>query len=79
MSFVPVSIDEMNPFKIGGLFDDNGFEIKPELIKKPSLCMTCRKNFDPGPEDDILCNLNRHDQKDSKTFICDAYEKYIIH
>ncbi len=68
-------IDEMNPFKIGGLFDDYGYEIKPELIKKPSLCLTCRKNFDSDPEDDILCNLTRNDQKNSETFICYDYEK----
>jgi hypothetical protein len=68
-------IDEMDPMKIAGLFDDDGYEIKPDLIVKPPLCMTCRKNYDPDLEDDILCNLNRHDQRDSETFVCYAYEK----
>lgn len=68
-------IDEMDPRKICGLFDDDGYEIKPVLIKKPGLCVTCRKNMNPGSEDEMLCNLNRNDQKDSKTFECGAYEK----
>lgn len=68
-------VDEMDPGKIWGLFDDDGYEIKPELIKKPSLCLTCRKNIDSDFEEQILCNLNRNDQRDSKTFKCGAYEK----
>jgi hypothetical protein len=68
-------IDEMDPTKIAGFFTDDGYEINPDLIKKPSLCLTCLKNLDPGPEDVILCNLNRYDQSDSDNFICHAYEK----
>ena len=68
-------IDEMDPTKIAGFFNDDGYEINPDLIKKPSLCLTCLKNYDPGPEDDILCNLNRYDQRNSDNFICHAYEK----
>jgi hypothetical protein len=67
-------VDEMDPGKIWGLFDDDGYEIQRELIKKPSLCLTCRKNTDFDFEEEILCNLNRHDQRDSKTFECGAYE-----
>lgn len=68
-------IDEMDPTKIAGIFNDDGFEINPDLIKKSSMCLTCLKNSDPGPEDDILCNLNRFDQSNSDNFICHAYEK----
>ena len=68
-------IDEMDTTKIAGIFNDDGYEIKSDLIKKPSLCLTCLKNHDPGPEDDILCNLNRYDQRNSDNFICHAYEK----
>lgn len=68
-------VDEMDPRKICGLFDDEGYEIKKDSIRKPSLCITCRKNIYPGLEDEILCNLNRQDQKGSKTFECGAYEK----
>lgn len=70
-------IDDMDPMKIGGLFDDDGYEIISDLIKKPSLCLTCLKDSDPGPEDDILCNLNRYDQRESDNFTCHAYEKLL--
>ena len=65
----------MDPCKINGMFDDDGFEINPDTIKKPSLCMTCLKNVDPDCEEELLCNLNRNDQADEKEFKCGAYEK----
>ena len=70
-------IDEMDPTEIRGFFNDNGYEVNPDLetVKKPALCMICFKNYDPGPEDDILCSLNRYDQKDNKDFICNSFEK----
>ena len=68
-------IDEMDPTKIAGIFSDDGYEINPELIKKPSLCLICLKNYEPGLEDDILCNLNRSDQKNNNKFKCYSFEK----
>jgi hypothetical protein len=68
-------IDEMDPMKINGIFDDEGYEINKELIKKPSLCLTCVKNDSQDWEDDVLCNLSRHDQNNSDNFICNAYLK----
>lgn len=65
----------MDPWKIGGIFDDDGYEIIPNHIRKPSLCLVCLNNSDPGPEDDILCNLTRQDQRKSENFICYAYIK----
>lgn len=52
-------------------FDDDGNEINPELIAKPSLCITCTKDDDPN--EIVLCNLNRMDQADEEDFICFAY------
>ena len=66
-------IDDMDPTKIAGFFDDDGYEINTDLIKKPSLCLTCAKDDDPNEE--MLCNMNRYDQKDDKEFICFAYKK----
>lgn len=54
-----------------GYFNDDGTPFNPDLIPKPSLCATCKKNDDPKQE--ILCNLNRADQ-DGDIFICFAYE-----
>ena len=53
-------------------YDDDGNELNPDLIDKPSLCVTCKKDGDPAEE--ILCNLNRLDQVDEEGFKCFAYE-----
>lgn len=66
-------IDDIDPTKIAGIFDDDGYEIIPELIKKPSLCLMCAK--DDNPEEEMLCNLIRHDQAGEKEFKCHAFEK----
>ena len=59
--------------KIWGLYDDDGMKINPDLIVKPSLCVTCRKDG-MGGEEELLCLLNRHDQQGEKEFKCYAYE-----
>ncbi len=53
-------------------FNDDGTEFDPDLMSKPNLCLTCLKDEDSSEE--ILCNLNRADQKGKKSFICEAYE-----
>ena len=54
-------------------YRDDGTEINPELVLKPSLCITCKK--DDNLNEEILCILTRDDQKDEVDFICDAYEQ----
>lgn len=66
-------IDEMEAAQIHGFFDDDGNEINLNFIKKPSLCLTCRKDNDPSEE--FLCNMTRYDQKDDKEFKCFAYRR----
>jgi hypothetical protein len=56
-----------------GFYDDDGTKINPELVSKPSLCITCKKD-DLGRNEEILCILTRHDQQDDDAFQCDAYE-----
>ena len=55
-----------------GLIRDDGTEINPDLIAKPSLCVSCRKDDDADQE--ILCSLTRADQEDEKDFQCEAFE-----
>ena len=57
----------------GKYLDDDGSEINPDLISKPDLCITCKKNELSG-EDEILCNLTRADQQGQDEFICETYE-----
>jgi hypothetical protein len=66
-------INDIDPTKISGFFSDDGYEINSDLIKKPSLCLVCLKNDDP--EEELLCNMNRYDQKDEKEFKCFAFCK----
>ena len=66
-------IDKMKTTEINGFFDDDGYEINNELIKKPSLCLTCVHNNEPNEEQQ--CNMNRFDQKNEKYFNCFAYKK----
>ena len=53
-------------------YDDDGAEVNPDLIPKPSLCISCKK--DGLRDEEILCNLNRMDQQGEDEFICGAYE-----
>ncbi|WP_339925623.1 hypothetical protein [uncultured Cyclobacterium sp.] len=66
-------IDDIPPSEINGFFDDDGYEISTDLIQKPSLCITCVHN--DNPQEEILCNLTRIDQKDAKEFICFGYKE----
>jgi hypothetical protein len=52
-------------------FDDDGNEIDMAAIAVPDLCKRCEKLDDPDEE--ILCNLNRLDQRGSDDFKCYAY------
>ncbi len=53
-------------------YDDDGTEMNPDLIPKPSLCVSCAKNEDQDEE--VVCNLNRLDQQGEPEFKCFAYE-----
>jgi hypothetical protein len=66
-------IDDIDPTKIAGFFDDDGYEIKTDLIKKPSLCLICKNDDDPGEE--LFCNMTRYDQQDDNEFKCFAFCK----
>jgi hypothetical protein len=55
-----------------GFYHDDGTEINPDLIAKPGLCVSCRKDEDPNEE--ILCILTRADQQDEDDFKCFAFE-----
>jgi hypothetical protein len=66
-------IDQKDKTQIHGFFNDDGYEINTELIKKPSFCLTCVN--DDNPNEEILCNMTRYDQKDDNEFKCFAYHK----
>lgn len=53
-------------------FDDDGNQINPSMIPMPELCRNCEKKDDP--DEYILCNLTRFDQRDDEGFKCFAYK-----
>jgi len=67
------NIDDLDSTKIAGIFDDDGYEINADLIKKPGLCMTCLHDNDLNEE--MLCNMTRFDQQGEQKFKCLAYKK----
>jgi len=58
--------------KYSGFFHDDGTEINPDLLVKPSLCVSCKK--DDNPYQEIPCTLTRADQANEKEFRCDAFD-----
>lgn len=56
-----------------GLYDDDGKKIEPETVPIPSLCLVCKRYTTEGWEEDVLCLMNRHDQKNSEVFRCGAF------
>lgn len=50
-------------------YHDDGTEVNPDLIPKPSLCISCKRDGLTG-EEDILCTLNRMDQMGEEEFKC---------
>lgn len=58
---------------ISGYFNDDGTEINADLVPKPGLCLTCKKDNAEGKEE-IVCTLTRNDQKDEGDFECGAFE-----
>ncbi|MDD4426165.1 MAG: hypothetical protein PHS40_09595 [Mariniphaga sp.] len=61
--------------EINGLFNDDGIKIDPETVPLPSLCIICKHYYTDDPEENILCLLNRHDQRDEEDFKCGSFEK----
>ena len=57
---------------LNGFFMDDGTPVNTNFLKKPSLCVTCKKDDMSGKES-MLCNLTRMDQQGEKHFRCDAY------
>jgi hypothetical protein len=58
---------------VSGYFNDDGTEINADLVPKPGLCLTCRKD-NAGGKEEIMCVLTRNDQKGDKDFKCGAFE-----
>ncbi|MBX7054081.1 MAG: hypothetical protein K1X36_03920 [Pyrinomonadaceae bacterium] len=52
-------------------YDDGGNELDPKGIPMPKMCLMCEKLNDADEE--ILCDLNRLDQRNERQFKCGAF------
>lgn len=60
---------------INGFYDDDGNKINPELVKKPGLCLLCKKNVENDSIENMLCIMTRHDQRREDVFECGVFER----
>lgn len=63
------------PEGINGFYNNDGTRIDPESVPIPGLCIICRKYQSDDWEENMLCTLNRNDQRDEPDFECGAFEK----
>ncbi|MDZ4204490.1 MAG: UPF0158 family protein [Bacteroidales bacterium] len=61
--------------EIHGFYDDDGTKIEPESVPVPGLCVICSKHRVDDWEENLLCLMNRYDQRNNEDFNCGAYEK----
>jgi hypothetical protein len=59
--------------KTSGFCNDDGSTVGPEPVEKPGLCILCKNDETGGKKEQVLCLVNRNDQKGHITFECDAY------
>jgi len=62
-------------FNINGFYDDDGNKIDPLSVPVPGLCILCKSHDDTDPEENLLCLMNRFDQKGEDDFKCGAFKK----
>lgn len=60
------------PFE-GGFFDDDGNPVHPAQVKVPGLCVLCRIYQTDDGDENLLCIMNRYDQRNDDHFICVAF------
>lgn len=61
--------------EINGFYNDDGTKIDPESVPIPGLCVICRKYQIDDWDENLLCLMNRYDQRNEKDFQCGAFEE----
>lgn len=60
----------------GGIYNDDGTKVNEDLIPVPNLCVICKKHETDNFMENILCKLNRNDQRnDLENFQCHSFVK----
>ena len=63
------------PEIFNGYYNDDGTKIDPESVPIPGLCIICKKYQSDDWEENMLCTLNRNDQRDEPDFKCGMFDK----
>ncbi|HHW80346.1 MAG TPA: hypothetical protein GX746_01415 [Bacteroidales bacterium] len=59
-----------------GIYNDDGTKVDESLIPVPNLCVICKKHNTNNFMNNILCKLNRNDQRDDlDNFECHNFVK----
>jgi len=61
--------------EINGFYNDDGEKINPESVPVPGLCILCKSYQSDDWEENLLCLMNRYDQRNDKDFKCGVFEK----
>jgi hypothetical protein len=63
-----------NPMEINGFYDDDGNKIEPDSVPVPGLCLVCKKHQVEDWDENLLCLINRYDQRNDDNFECGAFQ-----
>lgn len=67
--------DEIPYFEdLNGFFDDDGNKIDFQDIPIPDLCRICKSYHISDWDENLLCLMNRSDQRNEPNFICGAFD-----
>jgi hypothetical protein len=72
----PFELPENGDFvfeEINGFYDDDGNKIDLHSIPVPSLCIICSKHQIVDWDENLLCQMNRYDQRNETDFKCGAF------
>jgi len=68
--------DELPYFEdLNGFFDDDGNKIDLQAIPIPDLCKICKSYQINDWDENLLCMMNRLDQRNDPNFKCGAFDK----
>jgi len=60
--------------EINGIYNDDGTKVDIQSIPLPGLCVICKSYQTEDWEENLLCQMNRHDQRNDDEFKCGTFE-----
>jgi len=70
----PVEDEHAYHEEINGFYDDNGDKIEPDTVPVPGLCLVCKSHQADDWDENLLCMMNRFDQRNNDNFECGAFQ-----